>query len=325
MVPDCNNRCNNNGMDSALLLSALNNGGGFGGNGNWMWIIFLFFLEPLMRGGFFGNGMFGNGGANGLGYTDNLINNAAGRELLMQGINGNGNAIQQLATTLNCDVNAVQQAICGLDKAIAQLGGQVGMSGQQTINALQLGNQQLQAQLASCCCDIREAVTAGNYQNQIATLQQTNTLEGATRNVGERVTQGFCDTAYAFRDQTCQLGSAIKDSTQAIKDVTNSQTQAVIAKLDDMQRTSLLDKIDALREQNSQLRTQRDIVDQNIATQQMIGAAIAPISAALAKIQCAQPNTVTVPYYPFQVTPWNGNNGCGCGCGNNNYAGQFYN
>lgn len=321
MVPDCNNRCNNNGIDSALLLSALNNNGGFGGNGNWMWIIFLFFLEPLMRGGFFGNGMFGNGGGNGFGYTDNLINNATGRELLMQGINGNGNAIQQLATNLNCDVNSIQTAICGLDKALAQLGGQVGMSGQQTINALQLGNQDIRAQLASCCCDIREAVTAGNYQNQIATLQQTQTVVDATRNVGERVTQGFCDTAYSFRDQTCQLNGAIKDSTQSIKDVTNAQTQAVIAKLDEMQRTGLLDKIDAQRETISQLRTQRDIVEQNIATQQMIGAAIAPINAALAKIQCAQPNTVTVPYYPFQVTPWQGN---GCGCGNN-YAGQFYN
>lgn len=322
MVPDCNSRNNNGNLDAMALMSMMNNGNGFG-NGNWMWIIFLFFLEPLMRGGWFGNnGMFGNGGLNGLGYTDNLINNATGRELLMQAINGNGNAIQQLATTLNCDVNSIQQAICGLDKSLTQVSGQVGLSGQQVINAVQMGNQGIASQLASCCCDIREAVTRGNYENQIATLNQTNTLQNGQNFINRSIERGFSDTAYSFKDQTCQINGAIKDSTQSVKDTTNAQTQAIIAKLDGMEKTGLLDKIDALREKNSQLRTQQDITAQNIATQQMIGAAIAPINAALAEIKCAQPNTVTVPYYPFQVTPWNGNgNGCGCG---NNYQNQFW-
>ena len=51
MFPDCNQGTNSN-IDPALLM-ALNNGG-FGANGNWMWIIFLFFLFPLIRrNGFF--------------------------------------------------------------------------------------------------------------------------------------------------------------------------------------------------------------------------------------------------------------------------------
>lgn len=322
MIPD--NRSGQSTMDPNLLLaSMMNNGGGFGGNGNWMWIIFLFFLEPLMRNGFWGNNGNGNGGFGGFSGLTNTIDNTAGRELLMQAINGNGNAIQQLATTLNCDVNAIQQAICNVNNSITQVSGQIGMTGQQVINAVQMGNMQIGSQLASCCCDIREAVTRGNYENQIATLQQTNTISGEVRNVGERVTQGFCDTAYAFRDQTCQLGQAIQGSTQAIKDVTNAQTQAIISKLDGMEKTGLLDKIDALREKNSQLRTAADITAQNIATQNMIGSAIAPINAALAEIKCAQPNTVTVPYYPYQVTPNTGNcgnNSCGCG----NYQNQFW-
>ena len=323
MVPDNYNGCrNNSNCDPALLMSMMNNNGGFG-NGNWLWIMFLFFLQPFMRGGMFGNSMFGGGMFNnGFGYTDNLINNATGRELLMQGINGNRNAIQELATVLNCDVTSIQQAICGIDKTIAQLSGQVGMSGQQTINALQLGNQQMQSQLASCCCDIREAVTKGNYENQIATLNQTNTLQNGQNFINRSIERGFADTSYAFRDQTCQLGQAIQGSTQAIKDTTNAQTQAILAKLDAMEKTGLLDKIDAQREVISQLRTQRDIVNQNIATQQMIGSAIAPVNAALAKIECAQPNTVTVPYYPFQVTPLNGN---GCGCQNScGYQNSFW-
>jgi len=54
MFPEGNSQSS---IDPALLM-ALNNNGGFGGNGSWLWIIFLFFLYPLMRNG----GLFGNNG-----------------------------------------------------------------------------------------------------------------------------------------------------------------------------------------------------------------------------------------------------------------------
>lgn len=312
-VPDCNRNNNNSSLDTAALISMMNNGGGFG-NGNWMWIIFLFFLEPLMRNGFFGNGY---GGFGGTGYTNNLIDNTAGRELLQQAIAGNRSAIDNLANMLNCDVNSIKQAICGVENSITNLSGQVGLSGQQIINSVQQGNMQLASQLASCCCDLRTAITTGNYENQIATLNQTNTLQNGQNFINRSIERGFADTGYAFRDQTCALSGAIKDSTQGIKDVTNAQTNTIIAKLDSMERTGLLDKIDAQRETINTLKTNANITAQNYATQQMIGAAIAPINAALAEIKCAQPNTVTVPYYPFSIQP-----NCGCngnyngGCGN---------
>lgn len=159
MVPD-NNRNNSNQLDSSLLLASMMNNGGFGGNGNWMWIIFLFFLEPMMRNGWFGNNGFnGNGGFGGFSGLTNTIDNTAGRELLMQAINGNGSAIQNLANSFNTSVQNIQQAICGVNNSITQLSGQVGMSAQQTINALQLGNQALGAQLAECCCTLRTVIT----------------------------------------------------------------------------------------------------------------------------------------------------------------------
>lgn len=320
MVPDGNQR-NGSSFDPNLLLATMMNGGnGFGGNGNWMWVIFLFFLFPLLRnGGLWGNGN-DNGGSNGLGSLGGLINSDAGRELLMSAIQGNGSAIQNLANMTGASTSAIQQAICGVENSITQLSGQVGMSGQQIINSVQQGNMQLASQLASCCCDLRTAITTGNYENQIATLQQTQALGGEIRNVGTALTQGFCDTAYAFRDQTCQLGGAIKDSTQVIKDATTAQTQAILAKLDNMERTGLLDKIDSQRETIATLKTNANITAQNYATQQMIGAAVAPLNAALAEIKCAQPNTVTVPYYPFSITP---NCCCNSGCGTN-FQNQFF-
>lgn len=318
MVPD--NRGNQSSLDPNVLFASMMNGNnGFGGNGNWMWVVFLFFLYPLMRnGGFWGNN---DGNPGNLGSLGNLVNNDSGRELLMQAINGNANALRDLAAMLNTSTSSIQQAICGVNNSITQLSGQVGMSGQQIINAIQLGNQGLAAQLAQCCCDIRTAVTQGNYENQIATLNQTNTLQSGQNFINRSIERGFSDTAYAFRDQTCKLGSDIQNSTQQIKDATTAQTNAIISKLDSMERTGLMDKIDAQREMISTLKTNANIAAQNAATQQAIAAATAPLAAQLAEIKCAQPNTVTVPYYPFSVQP-------NCGCGNyGNYGGcpnQFW-
>jgi len=55
---------------------------------------------------------------------------------LLQAINGNGNAISQLATTLNCDVNAIQTAINSVNSGVSRVGNQVGLTGQQVVNAI---------------------------------------------------------------------------------------------------------------------------------------------------------------------------------------------
>ena len=84
MFPDGGTRQTSNDVNSLLPLLMCN--GGFGG-GNWIWIIFLFFLYPLMRNG----GLFGNMGQNCgscLGPLANMVNNNDGRDLIMQAING---------------------------------------------------------------------------------------------------------------------------------------------------------------------------------------------------------------------------------------------
>lgn len=113
---------NNAGIDPNLLL-AMNNNGGFGGN-NWIWILFLW----LIWGGYgYGNGGFGGG--NGAGFLSNQISNDAGRELLMNAIQGNRDSINSLANLLNTEVSTVQNGIFTLNNAITSVGTQVGMSG----------------------------------------------------------------------------------------------------------------------------------------------------------------------------------------------------
>lgn len=264
-----------NGLDPNLLLAMNKNGNGWGDGSGFMWVIFLFFLM-----GWGGNGWGGFGG-NGRGAIANEINNDYGRSLLMDAIGGNRNALSNLATQLNCTEGQIQSAISALTSQVQSVGNQVGMSGMQTINALQQGNMQIAQQLANCCCE-----------NRLATCQQTNTLQAAINNVATEQERGFANVAYETQRQTCDLQNAIKDSTQTI---VNGQQQAVMRELQN--------KIDSLREENSTFKS-------SAMTSQIVGQALAPVNAVLAglqkevgEIKCAQPNTVTVPYQPFVTVP----------------------
>ena len=264
-----------NGLDPNLLLAMNKNGNGWGDGSGFMWVIFLFFLM-----GWGGNGWGGFGG-NGRGAIANEINNDYGRSLLMDAIGGNRNALSNLATQLNCTEGQIQSAISALTSQVQSVGNQVGMSGMQTINALQQGNMQIAQQLANCCCE-----------NRLATCQQTNTLQAAINNVATGQERGFANVAYETQRQTCDLHNAIKDSTQTI---VNGQQQAVMREMQN--------KIDSLREENSTFKS-------SAMTSQIVGQALAPVNAVLAglqkevgEIKCAQPNTVTVPYQPFVTVP----------------------
>lgn len=174
-----------NGLDPNLLLAMNKNSNGWGEGGGFMWVIFLFFLM-----GWGGNGWGGFGG-NGRGAIANEINNDYGRSLLMDAIGGNRNAISNLATQLNCTEGQIQNAISALTSQVQNVGNQVGMSGMQTINALQQGNMQIAQQLANCCCE-----------NRLAICQQTNALQSSINNVANGQERGFANVAYETQRQT---------------------------------------------------------------------------------------------------------------------------
>ena len=93
------------GIDPGLL--ALMNNNGFGGeNGIWG-VIYLAIICSIF--GWNGNGGFGFGGR-GNGIPAELAGNE-GRELLMSAIQGNGNAINQIASSLNCNAQQVQASM----------------------------------------------------------------------------------------------------------------------------------------------------------------------------------------------------------------------
>lgn len=170
----------------AALMNGRNNQDGFGGaNGWWLWIIVLFWL---WGGRGFGNG-FGNGNeccANGLPAQ---LNNDYGRELLMQAIQGNRSAIEQIANALNCTTTQLQSAICNVQGAIDKVAGQVGMTSQAVINAVQ---QQ-------------------GYENRLETLNQTNTLQNT-------INQGLTNNREQATSRFNILSAKIDAQTTLIND-----------------------------------------------------------------------------------------------------------
>ena len=310
------------GVDPNVLLALNNRDNGFGGEGGWfMWVIFLFFLMGWGGNGF---GGFGNrGNLAGDAALGNLINNDAGRELLMSAIQGNGTAISQLASTLNCSTNAIQTAINGVMSQVQSVGNQVGMTGQQVINAIQSGNCQLGNQLAQCCCTIQDAITRQGYENQLATVNQTNALQSSINTVATGQERGFSSVAFETQRQTCDIQSAIEASTSKILEGQRA------AEMREMQN-----KIDALRELNSQKDTVINNGQQTAIFSQMIQSATAPIASAVSALQgdvngikCKLPETVTLPFSCATAVPtasvigynslgWAGFGLNGCGCNN---------
>ena len=268
---------------NSLLPLLMMNCGGMNGGG-WMWIIFLFFLYPLMRnGGLFGNaGGYGNGC---LGPLANMVNNNDGRDLIMQAINGNGAAVQRLASMFGAKVDMIQAAINGVNNSVTQIGCKIDSSTGAILNAGTQNTMTLANQLATCCCNLKNAITEGNYQNQIATIQQTDTIKQSVGTVGNAVTRGFADVGYALRDQTCNLEKSV-----------DNVGDRIIAKIDASEKAAMQDKINSLQ---TQLTTEH----QSGVIAQQIAAAVNPIAAAVQEIKCAQPQTVTVPYQPFQAIP----------------------
>lgn len=281
MFPDSGTKQTSD-VNSLLPLLMMSNGGMNGGG--WMWIIFLFFLYPLMRnGGLFGNaGGYGNGC---LGPLANMVNNNDGRDLIMQAINGNGAAIQQLATMFGAKVDMIQAAISQVNNAITQVGCKIDSSTGALLNAGTQNTMTLAQQLANCCCNLKTMISDTAHQSQLETLRQTDTIKESVNGVGSAVTRGFADVGYALRDQTCNLEKSI-----------DSVGDRVIAKLDATEKAAMQDKINSLQ---TQLTTEH----QSGVIAQQIAAAVNPIAAAVQEIKCAQPQTVTVPYQPFQAIP----------------------
>ena len=274
----------NKGMDPAALMAMMNNGG-FGGNGGWwwIWIILIWFCWG-------GNGF---GGRN-AGALASELNTDANTNLLMQAINGNKDAISNLSTTLNCDINAVQSALNQINAGVSQISCDTKLSSCEVINAITSGNANLASQLANCCCQTQRSIdsvnlnlTQMNADNRLSICQQTNTLQNA-------ITGGFNNLLTDNTNKFNVIGAKIDAQTQMIND-----------KFCQLEMREMQNKIDTLRAEKSALELG---LSQSAQTANIVNQ-LRP---------CPVPAYLTCNPFGcnggFTGYGYGYNDGCGCGC-----------
>lgn len=251
----------NNGS-SVPAWMAMNNGGLFSGGNFWGAGIGGFLGSAL--GNFFGgNGLGGNNAAAAaLGAQATANNNT---ELLRAAISSNGEqsrqAIQTVSTMLGQDFATTSAQFTALNGILSNMAIQNATTPLQIVNAIVSGNKDLAAQFASCCCENKLLVTSQGYENQLATMNQTN-----------------------------QLGSAINGSGQRTVDAIADLKSTMISEFCAARERDMAEKIEAQGNIITQLRGQLDNDRQTAQFQAML----APIQQQVNSIAAKQVNTVPV-------------------------------
>lgn len=285
-------------IDPALLL-ALINGGGFGNNGGWIWILFMWMM--YQNGGLFGNNGFGPNG--GTGFLANQMNNDAGRDLILQALNGRADALGQLAQITNGSVETVKTVLGQINTAIQT-------TGLQTINAQQLGDAAISRQICECCCENRLAIAnqTNALQSQMASNHAAATLQAAQAEAADQL---------AVCQQTNTLSNQADRNTNSIVKAISDQNAMIVKEFCDLKERELQNKIDTQGDIITQLRNQISNDKQTL----QFNAAFHALDDKIDAIAAKQPNTVPVQWpnlVAANATPyiggygWNGN-----GFGNN--------
>lgn len=292
-----------NGSDMVMPVAPLygsgNNGGGFGNfGGDWGWIILLLLLAG-------GNG-WGNGFGGGIGgfaadgaalypwmnqaevTTSGFQNQALGSQL-----NGIQSGVQNLSTQLcNC-CGDIQQSLCNGFAGVNATVNSGFANAETAANARQMANMQtafagqtamsqgfnnVQSQLADCCCE-----------NRLASA----------------------DLKYTIATENCADRAAI---SEGLRDIITNQTANTQRILDQLCQ----DKIDAKNDEIANLRQQiamKDLAASQVAQNAFISQGFSnEVDALYNRLSnCPVPTTPVYGRTPIFTC----NNNCGCGCGMN--------
>lgn len=201
-----------NGVSLADIAAVTGNNrdnDGMWGNGAW-WIVILL----IFGWGGFGNNGWGNG--NGMGstaaaYTDSAIQRGFDNQAVISKLDGITNGLCDGFYAVN---NSMLTGFNGINTNIMQTGYGI----QQAINADTIANMQntnaLQAQLANCCCETREAIQGVNYNMATNTCALQNTMNSNTRDIIDSQQAG----TRAILDYLCAKENAdLRDKVQKLE------------------------------------------------------------------------------------------------------------
>ena len=187
----------NKGVDPSVIamLDNCKRDGNWGDNG----MLIVLFLILILGFGGNGGGFFGNrNNCADAASIDRTIFNQSNFDILNNAIGTQGTrqemAIQSLANNLNCDVNSIKTALCGLDKQLAMTNGNV-------INAIQSCCCNLQGKIQECCCQTQRTIENQGSQTR-ELLQDNRFLIQSTSAAQNNLIQGlFCQQNQLITDK----------------------------------------------------------------------------------------------------------------------------
>ena len=294
-------------IDPNLLLALQNNGGFGGGNGAWWWIMFMWMMWDR-------NGRNGN-------FNDYLasVNGNEGRQYLADIMNGRFDNLNTLAQLLNTSVEGIKTGVFGLQNAITEVSGQIGMSGLQTINAIQAGNTSILSKLCECCCENRLAICqqTNALQSTLAANHADDILQAEKNAAGLQLQLAQLDGAdkLAICQQTNTLQNQAERDTNAILNAIAGQNTLITKEFCDLKERELQNKINTQGDIITQLRNQISNDHQTL----QFNAAFHALDDKIDAIAAKQPNTVPVQWpnlVAVNATPYAGGFGYGNGFGN---------
>ena len=269
-------------IDPNLLLALQNNGGFGNGNGAWWWIMFMWMMWDR-------NGRNGN-------FNEYLasVNGNEGRQYLADIMNGRFDNLNTLAQMVNTSVEGVKTGVFGLQNAITEVSGQIGMSGLQTINAIQSGNTSILSKLCECCCENRLAICqqTNSIQSTLASNHADDILQAEKNAAGLQLQLSQLEGANKLSvcQQTNTLQNQAERDTNAILNAIAGQNTLITKEFCDLKERELQSKIDTQSDVITQLRNQISNDHQTL----QFNAAFQALDNKIGAIAAKQPNTVPV-------------------------------
>lgn len=255
--------------------------------GGGQWAVWLIFILAFCNGGW---GGFGNrgGGLGGVLSTPE-VQSALSNEYLLTAIQtaskDNANFVQNLATQLNCDTNAIQNAINQVAQTVGlgqkDIINQICQSNSAILTTVQSTGCSIENAINQCCCTTQRSIDAVNLNLTSLGYQEQLRCQEQTCNINNNMNVGFANVGAKIDQQTI----AINQGFQNLKDM-------------------LCDyKIESLQLRNAELNNNVQTLQQYNALQALIN----PINTKLSYLECIIPPR-PVPAYIAPQT------GCGCGC-----------
>lgn len=195
----------NNGaqMTMPVVPAYASNGGnsgnsGFGDGYSWIWILLIFAIFG------FGNNGFGYGGGNGTNGAG--FQGWATRADVNEGF---------MANNLQSGINAIQQGICDATYAINN-------NITNGFHGVTIGQNAIQSQLASCCCDLQTAIQGVNYNMATQSCDIKTQIANSTRDI---IDNNNCNTRSVLDFLTNSKISDLQAENQALKLSASQQMQ----------------------------------------------------------------------------------------------------